>query len=80
MYKYRQEKELSLKEKWVGELVKDVKRALKTRSATTEISEVDFYECQLNRKRVQKFNKLAKLVKQEEIISNQEIENFNVQA
>lgn len=78
--KYRQEKELSLKEKWVGDLVKDVKRALRTRSATTEISEVDFYECQLNRKKVQQFNKLASLVMQEEIISNQGIESFNVQA
>lgn len=80
VHKYRQEKELSLKEKWVWNLVKDIKHALKTRSATTEISEVDFYECQLNRKKVQQFNRLANLVMQEEIISNQEIESFNVQA
>lgn len=76
---YRRDNFLSLKEKWVNDLVESIKLSLKKRSATTEITKVDLYKCQMNRIKVEKFNKLAALVMHEEVINTQEIEGYIIQ-
>ena len=77
--KYYQERRKSLEEAWVNSLVEEVKRSLRTKSASTNIPDVDFYACQMNRKKVETFNVLAGFVKEDQIIDRQEIEGFTVQ-
>lgn len=77
---YRSEYLLSLKEEWVNKLIKSVKQSLRNRSATTEIAEVDLYECQMNKKKVERFNTLADMIMQDKVISTQEIEGYIIQA
>ena len=60
IYKHNKDKEKSLKEKYVNNIVAKIKSALKCRSAATNITDVDFYKCQLNRVKVEKFNELVK--------------------
>ena len=78
IHKYIKDKEKSLKEKYVNNIVKKIKSALKCRSAATNISDVDFYKCQMNRVKVEKFNKLATLMKKEKIINSYDVGDFSV--
>jgi hypothetical protein len=78
IHKYKKDKEKSLKEKYVNNIVKKIKSALKCRSAATNISDVDFYKCQMNRVKVEKFNKLATLMKKEKIINSYDVGDFSV--
>lgn len=76
---YNREKRRALEESWVNDVVANIKRSLVSRSAAVEISDIDFYKCQMNRVKVKKFNQLISLVKQERTINRQEIESFVVQ-
>ena len=77
--RYRTEKQKALKETWVNDVVESIKGSLQSRSAATTVPEVDFYECQMNRIKVRKFNQLCVSVRKEEAISSQTIENFTIQ-
>lgn len=79
IYKHNKDKEKSLKEKYVNNIVAKIKSALKCRSAATNITDVDFYKCQLNRVKVEKFNELVSLMKKEKIINSYDVEDFSVQ-
>ena len=59
---YRQEYERLQKENWVNDIVKIIRNSLRQQSAKTTISEVDLYECVLNRKKAEKFNAVANIV------------------
>ena len=76
---YRREKRRSLEEEWVNDVVSKVKRQLKIKTATTDIPDIDFYECQMNRVKVRAFNELANTLKEERVINNQELEDFVIQ-
>lgn len=74
------EKRKSLEEKFVNDIVAKIKRSLRYHTAVTVIPDVNFYECQMNRIKVRKFNELATMIKKEEPIYRQEIEGFVIQA
>lgn len=77
--KYNSEKKRSLEEAWVNNVVQKIKNALKQRTASTDIEEIDLYEYQLNRVKVSRFNDLVGVLKREAIINKQPIESFSIQ-
>lgn len=68
-----------LKESWVNDVVTKIKRTLRRKTAATTIPEIDFYGIQMDKAKVDKFNDISELVKQEKIISLKEIEDFYIQ-
>lgn len=71
-----QETRYSLEENWVNNIVQDVKQALSIRSASNRIEEVDFYDVQMNRNKIEKFNELVSELKKERIIKKFEKGDF----
>lgn len=66
------------KKVWTNELVDNIKKGLQLKTSATKPKEVDFYEVQLNRKKVRRFNVIAELVKKESIIKENDIEGFKI--
>lgn len=77
--KYNSEKKRLLEEAWVNNVVQNIKQSLKKRTSSTDVGEVDLYECQLNRIKVRKFNELVETIKKEAVINRHSIENFTIQ-
>lgn len=80
MVKYTQDKELNLKKRWINDLVSDVKRALQMRTAITPIENINLIEIATNIKKVEKFNKVSELVKQQRKIFEKDIQGFKIVA
>ena len=77
--KYNSEKEKALKKQWVNGIIADIKRSLQSRTAATRVTDVDFYNLQLNRVKVAKFNELAMRIKKEQVIYSTNVGGFTVQ-
>lgn len=77
--RYRREKRRSLEETWVNDLVGEIKRSLSARTSATTVPDFDFYECQMNRVKVKKFNDLVANIKQEAVISQKTVGGFSIQ-
>lgn len=73
-----QEKQKALKEEWVNSLVKKVKSALKIRSSSNEVADLDLYEIQMNRKKIDIFSSLVEEIKKDSIIKEYEKGGFKV--
>lgn len=67
--RYRKEYRRFLEETWVNDLVGEIKRSLSSRSSATTVPDIDFYEFQMNRIRVRKFNELVNTIKKESVIN-----------
>ena len=76
--KYNSEKKRALEENWVNETVQKIKQILKRKTASTEVAEIDLYECQLNRAKIRRFIDLVNEIKKESTINSQGIENFTI--
>lgn len=76
--KYNSKKKRSLEETWINETVQKIKEALRLKTASTEVEEVDLYECQLNRVKISKFINLVNEIKKESTINSQGIGNFTI--
>lgn len=77
--RYRREKRRSLEETWVNDLVGEIKHSLSARTSATTVPDFDFYECQMNRVKVKKFNDLVANIKQEAVISRKTVGGFSIQ-
>ena len=77
---YQTEREQTLKKLWVNDLISDVKRGLQSRTAATRVTDVDFYELQMNRSKVDKFVSVVNALQKDSVIHEKEIEGFTVQA
>lgn len=73
-----QEKQKSLKEEWVNLVVKKVKSALKIRSSSNEVGDIDLYDIQMNRKKIERFSSLVSAIKQDSVIKEYEKGGFKV--
>lgn len=73
-----QEKKKALEEEWVNSLVKKVQSALKIRSSSNEISDIDLYDIQMNRKKVEVFCSLTEEIKKDSVITEYEKAGFKV--
>ena len=77
--RYRKEYRRSIEETWVNDLIGDIKRSLSSRTSATTILDVDFYELQMNRIKVRKFNELVNTIKKETVISRKVVGGFAIQ-
>ena len=77
---YQDEREQTLKKLWVNDLISDVKRGLQSRTAATRVSDVDFYQVQMNRVKVDKFVSVVNALQKKSVIHEKNIEGFIVQA
>lgn len=77
--RYRKEYRRFLEETWVNDLVGEIKRSLSSRTSATTVPDIDFYEFQMNRIRVRKFNELVNTIKKETVISRKMVGGFAIQ-
>ncbi|VGO20762.1 PHP domain-containing protein [Pontiella sulfatireligans] len=80
MSKYAEETELNLKKRFLNDLIGNIKKGLHVRSAITPIDDVDFYMIAMNRKKIDKFDDVAKALKQPCEIQRKDIQGFKVVA
>lgn len=72
-------KEFDLKQKEeVNRLVKEIKRKLQTRTSATQVSDVNFYDFLIDKKRIEKFNSIINFFKQNSIIHESTLEDFKI--
>ena len=64
---YQDEREQTLKKLWVNDLISDVKRGLQSRTAATRVSDLDFYQVQMNRVKVDKFVSVVKALQKDSV-------------
>ncbi len=69
-----------LKFKHVNQIIRDVKQGLAVRSSSTQIEDVDLYEVALNKKKVSRFNEIAKSIQAPRILHEEPIQGFKVVA
>ena len=76
---YRKEKRRSLEETWTNDLVTKIKRSLSAHTSATTVPDFDFYEYQMNRVKVQRFNELVETIKQPDVINKKSVGGFAIQ-
>ena len=77
--KYRQEKRRGLEETWVNDLVSNIKRSLSSRTSAIAVPDCNFFECQMNRVKVRKFNELVEMIKKDAVINRKTVGGFTIQ-
>lgn len=68
------------KKRFVNGLVRDIRESLKRRTAAVQVQDVDLYRVSLNRKKVERFSEIVKLLQEEATISEEHIQGFRVLA
>lgn len=76
---YRNEAKRNLEAKWVNTVVIEIKKSLHIRSAATSVPEINFYDIQLNRQKIRRFNQLASIIKRQKTLQKQKLGRFTVQ-
>lgn len=72
--------DLDKNKNYVNSIVKDVKDRLRMRTAATHVESIDMYEIALNKKKVSRFNEIAKALQKEEIIFDEPVQGFRIVA
>lgn len=62
----------------VNNVVRDIKSKLHLRSSATQVKDADLYKVMIERKKVSKFNQVAKLLQAEKVIIEENIQGFKV--
>ncbi len=68
------------KAKHVNDLVDEIKKSLRLRTSATQIEDVDLYGYCLDRRRVQRFNEIVDFLKREEVIFEESLQGFKIEA
>lgn len=76
--KYIQEHALEKRKQYVNDIVESIKKELQVRSSSTPIPDVDFYEMYLHKKKVEKFEEVSYLLKQERVVECKNLFSFRV--
>ena len=79
IHRYREVKRRSLEETWVNDLVGEIRRSLSRKTSAITVPDFDFYECQMNRIKVRKFNDLVDILKKEAVINQKMVGGFTIQ-
>lgn len=66
--------------KSVNSIIKDVKDRLRLHTSATHVDTVDLYEAAMNRRRVARFNEIAKALKSESVIFDETVQGFRIVA
>lgn len=77
--KFISENQNNLKKIWVNDVISNIRLGLQSRTAATRVEDVDFYQIQLNRIKVRKFEKIVERIKKPAVIDTQNIEGFSIQ-
>jgi hypothetical protein len=80
MQQYARREELRLERAWVNDLVQNVKSKLQLRSAAPKISDVDLYDVALNKRKIGRFEAIAKLAKEPKTPLRKSMRGFSVVA
>lgn len=80
MEKYAEEKELLLKKNYLNDILDSIKAELRVRTSTSPIPDIDFYNLQMNKRKVARFIQIANAIKRKKIISSKELHSFKVVA
>ena len=80
MEEYIAREQEKLKQKWVNELINNVKGQLRTKTATTPIEDIDLYRVAINLTKVEKFDQVVTLAQAEREIEQKNIQGFKVVA
>ena len=75
----QQEKRRLLEEAWVNDVVGEIQKSLRSRTSAVTVSDCDFYEFQMNRMKVKKFNELVNIIKEEAVINKKTVGGFTIQ-
>lgn len=78
--KYNETQEQNLKKMWINSVITNIKNELQSNTSSAHIKEVDFYNIELNKQRLAKFEELSSLVRQEIVIEENEVRRFKVVA
>lgn len=78
--KLREQQELNQKRLWVNSIISNVKGELQSNTAYSSIEEIDLYNIQLEKKKLEKFKKIVDLVQTEKVIKQSEVRRFKIVA
>ncbi|MCU4589477.1 histidinol phosphatase [Acinetobacter pittii] len=73
---YNNNKEFELKKTFINDLVDNIKNELKMRTSAPPISDINLYKLALDQKKIDKFDTLCNLIKQEREFLRKEIQGF----
>jgi len=76
--KFYEEKENILKQNWLNSLIDEIQRNLHTQSSQTSVEEIDLYEIAMANSKVEKFNYLVDLLKNDKEIYNDNVGKFRI--
>ena len=68
------------KKNYVNGITRDIKKALRVKTAAVQIEDVDLYETAMDAKRVERFNKLVGLLQKETVLSDESVGTFRIEA
>lgn len=74
---YNKNSELELKKSFVNDLVDNIKNELKMHTSAPPISEINLYKLALDQKKIDKFDALCNLIKQEREFLRKDIQGFS---
>ena len=64
----------------VNELVREIKQGLRVRTSATQVEDVDVYEVCMDEKRVQRFAEIVGFLKREEVVYEEALQGFKIEA
>ncbi|MDQ3330969.1 MAG: phosphotransferase [Planctomycetota bacterium] len=64
----------------VNEIVREVKQGLRVRTAATQIDDFDAYNHRMDQKRVQRFSEVVGYLRREEVIFEESLQGFKIEA
>jgi len=70
----------SKKKSLVNGLIRDIKESLKRRTSAVQVQDVDLYRVMINKKKVERFSKIAKRLQQKATISEEAVQGFRIVA
>lgn len=78
--RFEYDKESNLKKECINDLISNVKMELQANTASTRIQDIDFYQIEMNRKKVLLFNNIVNKLKQSRTIYKKNLGNFTISA
>jgi len=76
--KYRKEYKFNIEKEWINTLICNIKTRLKSNSSAQNVPDINFYDIQLDRIKVNKFNELVEAIKYEKEINHETLGDFSI--
>jgi len=66
------------KQKFVNELVREIKKKLKLQTSATQIKEFDFYKYEVDKRKISKFSEIVSEIQKSSIIRDESVQGFKI--